>query len=120
MKAWMLLVSALFSTEISAQDQWRCTDRDGNVFTLNQKTLVDKCEPNPEYKPMTVKIRKDREAAKKGVYVGMTREEVLQSSWGRPRKVNTTTTARGISEQWVYSSGNYLYFRDGVLVTIQN
>jgi hypothetical protein len=55
-----------------------------------------------------------------GVEIGMTRERVLQSQWGRPQKVNTTTTARGTREQWVYGGGNYLYFENGILTTIQN
>lgn len=54
-----------------------------------------------------------------GVSVGMTKDDVLASSWGRPNKVNRTTTADTIREQWVYDGG-YLYFRDGILTTIQN
>lgn len=56
-----------------------------------------------------------------GVSVGMTKEEVLMSSWGRPQHVNSTTTSRGTREQWVYGGGNYLYFDEsGRLTTIQN
>lgn len=55
-----------------------------------------------------------------GVNIGMTQEDVIASSWGRPEKVNRTTNARGTREQWVYGSGNYLYFEDGILVSIQN
>lgn len=61
------------------------------------------------------KARKRRE----GVHIGMTQQDALDSSWGRPRKVNRTTTARGEREQWVYDGG-YLYFEGGVLTTIQN
>jgi len=66
---------------------------------------------------------KRREAAAKrrqGVRIGMTTADVLASSWGRPEKVNRSTYAWGTSEQWVYGSGNYLYFKDGVLESIQN
>ncbi len=59
-------------------------------------------------------------AKKKGVSIGMTREQVKGSSWGRPESVNTTTSAYGSREQWVYGGRNYLYFENGVLVTIQN
>jgi len=59
------------------------------------------------------------EAKIKGVKVGMTQQECLNSSWGEPEKVNKTTTAYGTKEQWVYD-GNYLYFEDGILTTIQN
>lgn len=63
--------------------------------------------------------REAAEKRKRGVHIGMTREEVIASSWGRPRKVNTTTTATTTREQWVYDGG-YLYFTDGILTTIQN
>lgn len=59
--------------------------------------------------------RKRRE----GVSIGMSQQDVLDSSWGRPRKVNRTTRSNGVSEQWVYDGG-YLYFDNGVLTTIQN
>jgi hypothetical protein len=49
----------------------------------------------------------------------MTPQQVLGSSWGEPRSINRTTSAYGEREQWVYSGG-YLYFRDGILVTIQH
>ena len=55
-----------------------------------------------------------------GVSIGMSQQQVLDSKWGRPQHVNRTTTANGIHEQWVYGGRNYLYFEDGVLVTIQN
>jgi len=56
---------------------------------------------------------------KAGVSIGMTEEEVLQSSWGAPRTVNKTTRANSISAQWVYDGG-YLYFENGALRTIQH
>jgi poly-gamma-glutamate capsule biosynthesis protein CapA/YwtB (metallophosphatase superfamily) len=58
---------------------------------------------------------------KNGVAIGMSAQDVLDSSWGRPESVNRTTTANGIHEQWVYSgSSNFLYFENGVLTAIQN
>ena len=56
---------------------------------------------------------------KKGVSIGMTKQEVLESSWGKPQSINSTHTAAGTHEQWVYSGG-YLYFDNGVLTAIQN
>lgn len=69
--------------------------------------------------------RKEQEADRKqkrsqGVRLGMTKEDVLASSWGRPEKINTTTNVYGTHEQWVYGGGNYLYFENGVLTSIQN
>lgn len=60
-------------------------------------------------------------AARPGVRIGMTRDQVINgTNWGKPQKVNRTTTRYGTSEQWVYGDGNYLYFEDGVLTSIQN
>lgn len=54
----------------------------------------------------------------KGVVIGMTEKEVLQSSWGRPESINRTTNSFRVSEQWVYGGRNYLYFQDGYLKPI--
>jgi hypothetical protein len=80
-------------------------------------------------KSLSVAVEKERKASEikianlkksQGVAIGMTQEEVLASSWGKPIKVNKTTTARRLSEQWVYGSGSYLYFESGLLVSIQH
>ena len=56
----------------------------------------------------------------KKVSVGMTKEQVLLS-WGKPKEVNSDSNKYGTSEQWVYSvwGGNYLYFDNGTLSSIQ-
>lgn len=54
--------------------------------------------------------------------IGMTAEEVLNSTWGEPDDVNKTTNKHGVSEQWVYitDKGNkYIYLEDGIVTTIQ-
>lgn len=57
---------------------------------------------------------------KEGVHIGASQEDALASMWGKPKSINTTTTSRGTREQWVYGDGNYLYFQNGVLTSIQN
>ena len=56
---------------------------------------------------------------KGSVFIGMTSAQA-EESWGKPDDVNRTTSRSGVSEQWVYESGSYLYFQDGILTTIQN
>ncbi|MCM3318050.1 hypothetical protein M3603_15640 [Rummeliibacillus stabekisii] len=52
--------------------------------------------------------------------IGMTDYEVLnESTWGKPKRINTTVTVDGKREQWVYSYDKYLYFEDGYLVSMQ-
>ena len=55
-----------------------------------------------------------------GVRIGMTKEEVVASSWGRPDYINRTIHRDSEREQWVYGHRNYLYFENGRLSTIQN
>jgi hypothetical protein len=55
-----------------------------------------------------------------GVRLGMTPADVEASSWGKPQRINTSTSARGVKEQWVYGLRHYLYFENGVLTSIQN
>lgn len=59
--------------------------------------------------------------AKPGVRIGMTAKQVREkSSWGEPESVNRTITGNVTHEQWVYGDGNYLYFTNGKLTSIQN
>ncbi len=59
------------------------------------------------------------EKKRSGVHLGMSQQDVVDSSWGKPRKINRTIGSYGVHEQWVYDGG-YLYFKNGVLETIQN
>jgi hypothetical protein len=51
--------------------------------------------------------------------IGMNRYEVILSSWSKPSKINKTTTASGVKEQWVYSGNKYLYLENDILTAIQ-
>lgn len=63
----------------------------------------------------------DIQKKKPGVKIGMTAKQVIENtSWGKPNKVNRTTNRYGTREQWVYGDGNYLYFENGILTSIQN
>jgi len=61
-----------------------------------------------------------RQKKSEGVSIGMTKQDVLDSVWGRPRSINKTHTVYGIHEQWCYDGNNYLYFENGILTSIQN
>jgi hypothetical protein len=56
---------------------------------------------------------------KGGVAVGMSREQVYASCWGKPQKINLTRTGNGDSEQLVYPGYNYVYLRNGLVTSIQ-
>ena len=53
-------------------------------------------------------------ASKPDAKIGMTQQQVLNdTNWGKPKYVNTTINAYGRSEQWVYGTYQYLYFKNG-------
>ncbi|MCM0082307.1 hypothetical protein L4X63_11975 [Geomonas sp. Red32] len=58
---------------------------------------------------------------RKKIRVGMTTEQV-RTAWGKPYRVNRTSTASGVNEQWVMreDASTCVYFDDGVCTTIQN
>lgn len=83
----------------------------------------------PEAKAKVEKILSDvrkqdlkakAEKKKLGVTIGMSKDDVLASSWGRPNSINRTTGTWGVHEQWCYGGHNYLFFENGVLTTIMN
>jgi hypothetical protein len=53
----------------------------------------------------------------KKVGLGMSTDDVI-TSWGEPDRVNTTVTAYGKTEQWIYDD-TFLYFDDGRLTSYQ-
>lgn len=51
-------------------------------------------------------------------YIGMTAQEVLESTWGTPKDINKYTYSWGVREQWCYSGYRYIYFEDGIVTSI--
>lgn len=56
--------------------------------------------------------------AKSAPTVGMTKEEVEGCAWGKPDKKNIDEYAWGTSEQWVYRSKGYVYFKNGIVSSV--
>jgi hypothetical protein len=56
-----------------------------------------------------------------GVKIGMTAKTVREkTSWGEPNSINRSVGKWGVHEQWVYEGGDYLYFENGKLTSLQN
>jgi hypothetical protein len=91
---------------ISASGELEVRDRKGVIRSI------------PSTAPRTADQRRAKLKGD-GVSIGMQKDEVLASSWGKPQKINRTRTASGIREQWVYRGG-FLYFERDTLVAIQN
>ena len=50
-------------------------------------------------------------------YIGMSKKDVLSSTWGKSSGVNKYKYAWGTEEQWVYDKG-YIYIKDGKVYSI--
>lgn len=93
---------------------------------FDHKEYIFRSEPNAALLAWRKKSEDESKRAeaefksKGGVRVGMTKEQVLKSHWGAPNNINRTVMVNGTSEQWVYGQGQYLYFTNNILTTIQN
>lgn len=52
--------------------------------------------------------------------IGMTKSEILKSTWGKPKDINRTTTKYGTHEQWCYNNYKYIYFENDIVTSIQD
>jgi hypothetical protein len=93
-----------------------------NIDRIEQQEAIEQRKrAAAEQREQIIEQRKIAAQKKReGVRIGMTPEDVRASSWGKPDHINRTTSAYGTREQWVYGSGGYLYFEDGILMTFQN
>lgn len=97
----------------------RVYPEDAKKFDRLRKNLEDQAARAQQQQERADRQRDLARRRSQGVSIGMSQEEVLQSSWGRPEKVNRSVYSFGIHEQWVYGGSNYLYFEDGRLTSIQ-
>lgn len=98
-------------------------EENGNIVSYDRLLQLAE-ESNRKYdKRGTVKPQKDLSPSaeeikklltNKEVRIGMTAEQVIRLC-GKPNRINESVDARGKSEQWVYGSGTYLFFENGIL-----
>lgn len=137
---WMVMLLASLTFGAAKAETWRCVDSSGHGYTSSQSVPSDTCalvsadnpyasasnsrdgssEAAPTARKPSQKRSSSAKARRPGAYIGMSKDEALQSSWGRPESINRTINAAGTREQWVYGGHNYLYFDNGVLTSIQN
>jgi hypothetical protein len=87
--------------------------RPRDLEMLKRLSVKTACAKHTEWDMATCQTMDARE-----VSLGMTADQI-RLSWGKPEKINTTTTARREHEQWVYGQGQYLYVDNGVLKSMQ-
>lgn len=104
--------------DISLYEEIIKSSEDSELIKLYEKIKKEKEEKEE-------KEAAEREATRKkikkqqGVRIGMSKQDVLDSSWGKPTKINKSVYSWGTTEQWVYPNYNYLYFENGKLTSIQ-
>lgn len=108
-------------------------DRRQQCFGLFGSKNFDRCFDaaersidDDEWRLEFERLQRDHKAAlaawakrPKTVRIGMTAKQVRATQWGDPEHINSTITAHGKREQWVYGAGSYLYFDNGILTAIQ-
>jgi hypothetical protein len=94
----------------------------GWIFELYPEGVLDRRRAQLERdQPARAQEQLEKERAVRGslLYVGMTTQQVLNSSWGRPDSVNIVSDGSRTLEQWTYGAGNTLYFDRGRLRSFQ-
>jgi hypothetical protein len=86
--------------------------RPHDLQLLKRSAVRAACTDHPDWDMETCQTIDQKE-----VSIGMTSEQV-RLSWGKPERINTTTTANIEREQWVYGR-EYLYVVNGVLRSMQ-
>lgn len=84
--------------------------------------MLEEQQEKAEYHKMLVKKygKTNAKLIEEGeVRIGFTKEMCIEA-WGEPEHINTTTTANGKTEQWVYGWFSYLYFKGNKLIAIQD
>lgn len=93
-----------------AEEQWdKMSQKEQKAYSVNEANYT-------KYGQILQELF---EPKKDGVRIGMTKAETINSSWGRPKNINTTMNANGTKEQWIYEGHNYLYFEGNILVSIK-
>ena len=121
MKTYILPILALAAGPALAQ-AYKCTDAAGRVAFQEQPCAAGARQATVKLAPVVEQTPEQKRIlqamAVGGVTAGMSASQVRQV-WGAPIKVNKTVGAGGISEQWVYGNGQYIYLSHGVVVAMQ-
>lgn len=133
---YLLRISILLLTQNTlSAEVYTCTVNGKTVYqgkpcagskALNEK--VNQAKANEKAKELA-RHQRDIEMRewnnRKDPKVGMSASVALNSSWGKPDDINKTVNAYGVSEQWVYrgtgyAKSRYLYFKNGILTSMQD
>ena len=103
---------------------FKCGDivfKENSLFESGYCYTADKIKTSPEkwaLEKYNVSFFKKDETIPSKPKIGMSREEVNNSTWGEPRDINKSTYSWGTTEQWVYPDNKYVYFDDGIVTSV--
>ena len=121
MKTLILPVLALAASPALAQ-AYKCTDAAGRVAFQEQPCAAGARQATVKLAPVVEQTPEQKRIlqamAVGAVTAGMSAAQVRQV-WGPPVRINKTVSAGGVSEQWVYSNGQYLYLTRGLVSAMQ-
>jgi hypothetical protein len=70
--------------------------------------------------PAVAAQRHEQDCKRRGIpHVGMTVKQVEATCWGKPDHVNRTEGTAGVSDQFVYGEGDFVYLRNGIVTSVQ-
>lgn len=105
------------TSEFSGNSDYKfALSKNGAVIKWNDELSEQFLNSNPNQKHPR---ETEPEPAKQSPAIGMTADEVRNSTWGSPSKINTTITQNGTVEQWCYPGNRYIYLTDGIVTGIQ-
>ena len=90
-----------------------------NAKISSTEDVVDTMKKSIASSRKKAEIENKKRLSRGGVAVGMSKDQVSASSWGKPNYVNSTIFEGRTTEQWVYHGNNYLYFHNDKLTAIQ-
>jgi len=89
------------------------------IISINENgELIESDKLNNEHNIVKISDSTNVPVMKEEPKIGMTEMDVILSTWGYPKKRNTTTTVNGTREQLVYDRG-YIYLENGIVTAIQ-
>lgn len=95
---------------------------EGYVSLYKNGELLEKVEydePERNYSDSSSDSEEDYSDLKWEPTIGMTKSEVLETTWGTPDDRKITETEYGDVEQWIYNDLGWIYFTNGVCDGIQ-
>lgn len=101
---------------------YRVQMADGRVGYVPTSEWATYTHEDPKVTSEKEKLRRAAaidDCAKRGQpKIGMKPAEAIETCWGKPRRIIKSTTVAGVREDYIYSSGHYLRFEDGLLASI--